>query len=146
MEGNTHMADVLLLVGRIVFVALLVLLLLVIMKTGVGLVKGQREGDKTWKLYIKKGPDKNTKGQVIPVLGPLFIGRSSGADIIIQDPGITGRHEHAQVYLDNGELVVEDLHSTNGTWVNKQRIETPRFLKEGDTIRIGDTYIEVQHA
>ena len=139
------MADVSVLVGKIIFVALLVILLLAIMKSGVGLVKGQREGDKTWKLYIKRSSDKSRKGQSIPVLGPLSIGRSPGVDIVIQDKSITGRHEHAQVDIDHGELVIEDMHSTNGTWVNGHRIDTLTYLKPGDTIQIGDTYIEVQH-
>ena len=140
------MADIVLLAGRIFFVALLVLLLLIVTKTGVGLVKGQREGDKTWKLYIKKGPDAESKGKVIPVLGPLTIGRASGADIVIQDKSITGRREHAQVDLDLGELTIEDLNSTNGTYVNKHKIDSLTYLKPGDTIQVGDTFIEVKRA
>jgi hypothetical protein len=140
------MADIVLLAGRIFFVALLVILLLIVTKTGVGLVKGQREGDKTWKLYIRKGPDSESEGKVIPVLGPLSIGRASGADIVIQDNSITGRREHAQVGLDNGELTIEDLNSTYGTYVNKHKIDSITYLKPGDVIQIGNTFIEVKRA
>lgn len=141
------MADIVLLVGRIVFIAFLVLLLLAITKTGVGLVKGQREGDKTWKLYIRKGPDSAKKGQVIPVLGPLTIGRSPNADIVLQDEAITAQHEHAFVDIDNGgNLVIQDCGSRNGTFVNDRQIQRPVYLQPGDTIQVGNTLIKVQHA
>ena len=140
------MADIVFLVGKILFVALLVILLIAIMKTGIGLVKGQREGDKTWKLYIKSSPSQTKRGQVIPVLGPLSIGRSPNCDIVIQDPAVTGSHEHARVSLDDEDLVIEDMRSTNGTFVNKRQISAPTYLKAGDTIQIGDTHIEVRHA
>ena len=50
------MIDVILLIGRLLFVALLYLFLFAIMKTGIGLVRGQRKGEKTWTVAIEKGP------------------------------------------------------------------------------------------
>ena len=50
------MIDVILLIGRLLFVALLYLFLFAIMKTGIGLVRGQRKGEKTWTVAIEKAP------------------------------------------------------------------------------------------
>ena len=79
-------------------------------------------------------------------MGPLSIGRSPNCDIVIQDPAVTGSHEHARVSLDDEDLVIEDMRSTDGTFVNKRQISAPTYLKAGDTIQIGDTHIEVRHA
>ena len=50
------MVDQLLLIGRLVFVALLYLFLFAIMKTGIGAVRGQRKRERTWSLSVEKGP------------------------------------------------------------------------------------------
>ena len=64
------MIDVILLIGRLLFVALLYLFLFAIMKTGIGLVRGQRKGEKTWTVAIEKGP-KELRGVNIAVNGPV---------------------------------------------------------------------------
>ena len=69
------MIDVILLIGRLLFVALLYLFLFAIMKTGIGLVRGQRKGEKTWTVAIEKGP-KELRGVNIAVNGPVIVGRS----------------------------------------------------------------------
>ena len=71
------MIDVILLIGRLLFVALLYLFLFAIMKTGIGLVRGQRKGEKTWTVAIEKGP-KELRGVNIAVNGPVIVGRSPG--------------------------------------------------------------------
>ena len=50
------MIDIILLVGRLLLVALLYLFLFAIMKTGIGLVKGQRKKEKTWTVSVEHGP------------------------------------------------------------------------------------------
>ena len=50
------MIDIVLLVGRLLFVALLYLFLFAIMKTGIGLVKGQRKREKAWEVSVERGP------------------------------------------------------------------------------------------
>ena len=72
------MIDVVLLIVRLLFVALLYLFLFAIMKTGIGLVRGQRKKERTWNLSVEKGP-KELRGVSIVVRGPVIVGRSPGA-------------------------------------------------------------------
>jgi len=64
------------------------------------------------------------------------IGRE-GCDITVSDPDVSRRH--AKVAIDDGQLSIEDLGSTNGTFVNGERIDQPRRLSDGDEVRIGAT-------
>ena len=85
------MIDVVLLVGRLLFVALLYLFLFAIVKTGIGLVRGQRKKERTWNLSVEKGP-KELRGVSIVVRGPVIIGRSPNADIVIGAGYVSARH------------------------------------------------------
>lgn len=68
------MIDIVLLIGRLLFVALLYLFLFAIMKTGIGLVKGQRKKEKTWSVAVEKGP-KELRGVRSMCCGPIVVGR-----------------------------------------------------------------------
>ena len=63
----------------------------------------------------------------------LLIGRSESCDINVTE-GHPSR-EHARIAERNGLVVVEDLHSTNGTFVNNQRIEEATTLRPGDVVK-----------
>ncbi len=69
----------------------------------------------------------------------VTIGRLSGCDIVIHDPGASRRH--AEIRRDGNGYVITDLGSTNGTMVNEATI-TERNLEEGDRITIGRTVLE----
>jgi pSer/pThr/pTyr-binding forkhead associated (FHA) protein len=60
-----------------------------------------------------------------------------GNDVLI--PGIATSGHHAEIRLQGGGHVIQDLHSTNGTFVNGMRIMQPQQLRSGDRITIGDT-------
>ena len=137
------MIDVVLLIGRLLFVALLYLFLFAIMRTGIGLVKGQRRKDKTWNLSVEKGP-KELRGVSIVVRGPVIVGRAPNADIVIGAGYVSARH--ARFSLMGTNLFVEDLGSTNGTAVNGQLIEAPTSLNNNDVVNVGDVSIRVRHA
>ena len=102
------MIDVVLLVGRLLFVALLYLFLFAIVKTGIGLVRGQRKrSSATWNLSVEKGP-KELRGVSIVVRGPVIVGRSQlNADIAIGAGYVSARH--ARFSLMGQNLFVEDL-------------------------------------
>lgn len=137
------MIDAVLLVGRLLFVALLYLFLFAIMRTGIGLVKGQRKKEKTWTITVEKGP-KELRGVRIIVHGPVIIGRSPGADIVIGAGYVSGRH--ARFSLMGQNLFIEDLGSTNGTAVNGHIISEPTALRNNDVVNVGDVAIKVRHA
>ncbi|MBR5259814.1 MAG: FHA domain-containing protein [Eggerthellaceae bacterium] len=137
------MIDIALLIGRLLFVALLYLFLFAIMRTGIGLVRGQRKKDSTWSLSVERGP-KELRGLNITVNGPIIVGRSPGADIVIGAGYVSARH--ARFTLMGQNLFVEDLGSTNGTAVNGRPISSPTALKNKDAVAIGDVVIRVRFA
>lgn len=64
-----------------------------------------------------------------------LIGANSSCDLIVDAPGVSSRHcELASV---GGDLQITDLNSTNGTWINGQRITIPTIIRSGDSIRLG---------
>lgn len=135
------MIDITLLIARLLFVALLYIFLLALMKTGIGLVRGQRKKEKGWTVAVEQGP-KELRGVQIAVHGPVIVGRNPGADIVIGASYVSGRH--ARFTLMGQNLFVEDLGSTNGTLVNKQRIEGPCALRDKDVVTVGDVAMRVR--
>ncbi|MCG3138116.1 MAG: Adaptive-response sensory-kinase SasA [Phycisphaerae bacterium] len=87
-------------------------------------------------LYVLQGPDK---GRTFVTSDPtLLLGRSSEA-IPLGDHSISRRH--AQLNLENGQWMLVDLKSANGTYVNGVRIIHPTPMKHGDQIRMGTTLL-----
>jgi len=70
---------------------------------------------------------------------PVTIGRSSDNQVVLNDP-LASSH-HAEVHTDGAGHVITDLGSSNGTFVNQQRLapNVPSILRPGDVIRIGST-------
>ncbi|HEX2090086.1 MAG TPA: DUF3662 and FHA domain-containing protein [Actinomycetota bacterium] len=69
----------------------------------------------------------------------VIIGRLGESDIVLGDPGVSRRH--AEVRAEDGQYVIADLGSTNGTMVNESTIGE-RVLQEGDRITVGKTVLE----
>lgn len=72
----------------------------------------------------------------------LVLGRSPEADIVIEDPYAS--EFHLRLNAKEGRLVLSDLGSTNGTYVNGRRVSTPVDLRRGDAVQIGKTVMEVR--
>jgi hypothetical protein len=85
-------------------------------------------------------PDGSTRAIVVDGR-PLTIGRAPDNALIVHDTRAS-RH-HARVFARSGVLLLADLGSTNGSWVNDRRVEE-MALGEGDQIRIGDTILVVE--
>lgn len=85
--------------------------------------------------------DGVSAGRVFPVAGAVSIGRDSSAGIVIDDDQVSRRH--AVVTADGDGARVDDLDSTNGTWVNGERVRGPRRIGAGDELRIGHTSLRV---
>ena len=134
------MIDLVLFAGRIVLIVLLYIFLFAVMKTGVGLVRGQRRDSAIWTIDVDKGP-RGIRGIHVDMLGPIIVGRSPSSDICISEPFVSA--SHARFSLQGPALVVEDLNSLNGTLVNGHPIDQPVTLRESDEVQIGDTIMRV---
>jgi hypothetical protein len=76
-------------------------------------------------------------GMIYDLDGDLVLGRGDHAEIRLEDPFASSRH--ARIYEQAGTLVLEDLRSTNGTYLNEELLDTPRPLRPGDHLRIGES-------
>jgi len=78
-----------------------------------------------------------TDGTRHPIRGSCSLGRTAANTIVVESPKVSRRH--ALIHLQNiGELWLIDFGSSNGTFLNKQRIHHPIRLSDGDQITIGD--------
>ena len=89
-------------------------------------------------LVILRGPQAGEKIVLKPGLN-LF-GREQG--FILRDGRVS--RQHAQIQFVNHELILMDLHSTNGTFVNGNQIHQATLLQHGDSIRMGDTILTLR--
>ncbi|MBM6774416.1 FHA domain-containing protein [Olsenella profusa] len=134
------MIDLVLFIGRVLLIIVLYLFLFAVMRTGIGLVKGQRRDAAIWSVDVEKG-SRALRGLHVDILGPVVIGRSPSSDIVIDEPYVSATH--ARLTLQGPALVLEDLGSTNGTMVNGHLIDQPVTLRETDEVQIGDTIMRV---
>jgi hypothetical protein len=88
------------------------------------------------RLVVERAPGHDP-GMIYDLDGDLVLGRGDHAEIRLEDPFASSRH--ARVYRQAGSLVLEDLGSTNGTYLNEELLDTPRPLHPGDHVRIGDS-------
>ena len=88
------------------------------------------------RLVVERAPGHDP-GMIYDLDGDVVLGRGERAEIRLEDPFASSRH--ARVYQQGNILVIEDLRSTNGTYLNEELLETPRPLHPGDRIRIGDS-------
>lgn len=70
------------------------------------------------------------------------MGRSDGCAIAIEDSYVS--QVHARVFRGDDQWVVEDLGSTNGTWLNDERVGGPRPMSTGDHLQVGSVVLELQ--
>ncbi|MCW2841454.1 MAG: hypothetical protein JWR55_2937 [Aeromicrobium sp.] len=92
------------------------------------------------RLQVVDGPNA---GQSVPLSeGPILLGRGTDAAIRLDDDYVSTRHAR---FATNGEQwFVEDLGSTNGTYLGSQRITTPIPIGLGIQVRLGKTIVELQ--
>ncbi len=92
--------------------------------------------DRTPRLVVDRAPGHDA-GMIYDLDGDIVLGRGEHAEIRLEDPFASSRH--ARVYDQGNIVVIEDLESTNGTYLNEELLQTPRPLHPGDRVRIGDS-------
>jgi pSer/pThr/pTyr-binding forkhead associated (FHA) protein len=90
-------------------------------------------------LEIVEGPEA---GRQIELQGPVVLGRDHSADVVLEDGQISRRH--ARVTPSAAGIVVEDLESTNGTFVNHDEVHSPVELAPGDELLVGVTVMQLR--
>ena len=83
-----------------------------------------------------------TKGQTYELGDELTVGRAGGCQITLDDTFVS--QLHARVFRRDGQLYVEDLGSTNGTFLNRKKVTAPVAVRKGDRLQIGKTVMELQ--
>src|SRR5262245_6490064 len=92
-------------------------------------------------IRVLSGP---AAGTVISLADDLEIGRAGDAAGRLGDDPELSRH-HARIQrISDGSLAIVDLGSTNGTYINGQRISAPAALAHGDTIRVGQSEMRIE--
>ena len=136
------MIDLVLLAGRLLLLALLYLFLFAAVRAGIGHVTQQRaKKPGGFTVTVTQGPSE-LMGTTLPVTGPLVIGRSPGADIVIGDDFVSGRH--ARISPVGAAVVLEDRGSTNGTFLNGTQIHAAQALRQGDSVEVGSVRLRVE--
>ena len=72
----------------------------------------------------------------------ITIGRANDATLVLNDDYASSRH--ARLFPQNGQWIVEDLGSTNGTYLDRQKVTQPTPVPPGVPIRIGKTVLELR--
>jgi hypothetical protein len=90
-----------------------------------------------FQFVMRSGP---TPGAIFPLEGDqLIIGRDAASGVPISDAEVS--RKHARLNFQGGKYVIEDLGSTNGTFVNGQRLSGPSVLKSGDVVSLGEQIV-----
>ena len=99
-------------------------------------------GDAEPRLIVERAPG-HTPGMEYDIGEGAVMGRGDQAEIRLEDPFASSRH--ARLLRQGGIVVLEDLGSTNGTYLNEELLTGPQPLHRGDRVRIGDsefTYVD----
>lgn len=92
------------------------------------------------RLVVIEGP---LAGTIVPLgAAPITIGRAQDSTLVLEDDYASTHH--CRISNAGGEWVVEDLNSTNGTWLDKTRITRPSVLPIGVPLRVGRSVMRVE--
>lgn len=102
--------------------------------------RSARSGSGPRKLVVTEGP---LRGTIVPLgTAPVLIGRAPSCTLVLDDDYSSSRH--ARVFPQDGQWFVEDLGSTNGTFLADQRVDGPIPLPTGTPVRVGQSVLELQ--
>jgi pSer/pThr/pTyr-binding forkhead associated (FHA) protein len=87
-------------------------------------------------VVVDSGQSPLLPGTEVDILRSMTLGRSPTNTVVLDSPVVST--ENTRIYYQNNALWVEDLKSTNGTFVNDRRVVVPIAVRPGDTLRVGD--------
>jgi hypothetical protein len=146
------MPPFLLTVLKFAFLGLLYLFVYWVIRWVVVDVRGRGQAGVSLPTHVRKGrpprsiavlDEHGSKLGTIPLDGkPIQIGRSEACQVRLDDTYASSFH--ARLFIREGDWFVEDLGSTNGTFLNQQRVTEPVAVGTGDRVRIGRTILELR--
>lgn len=83
------------------------------------------------------------KGHEFPVANEMTVGRAGGCAVLLTADTFVSQL-HARLFRRDGDIFVEDLGSTNGTFLNGKKVSAPVSIRKGDKIQFGRTTVEVR--
>ena len=81
-------------------------------------------------------------GRRYPLGDEITVGRAAGCQVTVDDTYVS--QLHARVFTRDAQLFVEDLGSTNGTYLNRVKVAGPMVMQKGDRLQVGNTVLEVR--
>lgn len=103
----------------------------------------QTEEKKSYALEVQNtfAGSKFKPGTIVPMRNIITLGRKEGNSIVLADKFVSSNH--ARIYVKDNIIILEDLNSTNGTFVNDQRVSGKIRLGVNDSIRLGSTVFKI---
>lgn len=110
---------------------------------------GRRRQSSAKKNYgievLSVGENSNLEeGSILLLNGVITIGRKEGNTIRLTEPYVSGNH--AKIVVKNNEILIEDLNSTNGVFINDEKVNGYSKIRANDKIRIGSAIFKVIRA
>lgn len=101
---------------------------------------GARAPAESVRLRVVEPADR--RGTTYDLGDELTVGRASGCQVALPDDSYASQL-HARIFRRDGRLWLEDLGSTNGTYLNAKTVTSPVSLRRGDRVQVGRTVLEV---
>jgi pSer/pThr/pTyr-binding forkhead associated (FHA) protein len=92
------------------------------------------------RLRVLEPPER--LGRTYELGEELTVGRAGGCQVALEDDNYASQL-HARLFRRDGQFYVEDLGSTNGTYVNRKKVTAPIAIRKGDRLQIGKTVMEL---
>lgn len=108
---------------------------------GRGSRRSERRADRNVPTGLAIVEPANLRGTSFPLLDELTVGRAAGCHVTLDDTFAS--QIHARVFSRDGQLFVEDLGSTNGTFLNRTKVAGPQVMHRGDRLQVGNTVLEL---
>jgi hypothetical protein len=103
--------------------------------------RSERRADRNVPTGLAIVEPANLRGTSFPLLDELTVGRAAGCHVTLDDTFAS--QIHARVFSRDGQLFVEDLGSTNGTYLNRTKVAGPQVMHRGDRLQVGNTVLEL---
>lgn len=100
----------------------------------------RKESKFTWELKVVEPPER--RGRTFELTDEMTVGRAPGCAVSIEDPLIS--QLHARIFRRDGQFFIEDLGSTNSTYLNRKKVGGPVPMGANDRVAMGDTVLEVR--